>query len=211
MTIPTTIDLVLQDVTSRCYQVDRPADGRITAEVVGAGNWTVCIGHLMCVKCFDDGLRTGSTTALSIGQYYFVKVETPSPGVSATLRIYPTATGMDGRGAVGNLTGTCTYDGPNGKASVVQEGAQVSMQMTNSRRAAAGPHYVLDGTLAGRVITGTWRFVVSPLVGQDSRFAAANCKGGAFNAEVSADGKSIRFYNVEDPCNHSLSGAVIMR
>jgi hypothetical protein len=53
--------------------------------------------------------------------------------------------------------------------------------------------------------------VVSPLVGQDSRFAATNCKGGVFNAEASADGKSMRFYNVEDPCNHSLNGAVVMR
>lgn len=70
MTIPTTIDLVLQDVTSRCYQVDRPADGRITAEVVGTGNWDVCIGDQRCpYDCMSGGLRTASTEPLTQGPH----------------------------------------------------------------------------------------------------------------------------------------------
>jgi hypothetical protein len=74
---------------------------------------------------------------------------------------------------------------------------------------ASAPHYTLEGAFTGRIISGTWKFVVSPLVGQDARFAGSNCKGGKFTAEISADGRSIRFTNVEDPCNHSWNGMVL--
>ncbi|MBK8066294.1 MAG: hypothetical protein IPK27_01310 [Rhodanobacteraceae bacterium] len=85
------------------------------------------------------------------------------------------------------------------------------MQLANDRRSAAAPHYVLEGKIDGRKINGTWRFIVKPLVGLDERFQAANCRGGGFFAEVSADGKGIRFYDVDDPCNHSFNGLVIQR
>jgi hypothetical protein len=78
---------------SACWKVARPADGRITAQVVGPGNWDLCIGDASCPMECGGGLRSASTEPLTKGPSYFVRVETQTPGVTATLKIFPTAGG----------------------------------------------------------------------------------------------------------------------
>jgi hypothetical protein len=76
---------------SQCYRVARPADGRITAQINGPGNWEVCIGDQLCpVDCFDSGQRTASTEPLTSGTWYYVKVISKSPDATASLSIRPT-------------------------------------------------------------------------------------------------------------------------
>lgn len=78
---------------STCWKVARPADGRITAEVTGPGDWNVCIGDDFCPSSCGGPLRSASTEPLTHGSYYYVKVEARSPGATATLSIYPSGGG----------------------------------------------------------------------------------------------------------------------
>ena len=75
---------------SACWRVARPADGRITATVTGPGTWNVCIGDASCPSGCAGPLRSASTEQHTQGSSYFVKVETETPGVTATLAIFPT-------------------------------------------------------------------------------------------------------------------------
>lgn len=75
---------------SACWRVARPADARITAQVTGPGTWNVCIGDAYCPSSCAGPLRTASTEQHTRGASYFVKVETQTPGVTATLAIFPT-------------------------------------------------------------------------------------------------------------------------
>lgn len=97
VTLPTQFTIQLPVTQpSACWQVPRPADGRLTAEVVGADEWSVCIGDQRCPgECLGQ-LRRASTEALTQGAAYYVRVHSLSPGTAATLRIYPTSTGSAG-------------------------------------------------------------------------------------------------------------------
>jgi len=191
----------------QCYRVPRPANGQITVSVAGEGEWDVCIGDQMCpVDCMSNGMRTATTENLTDGKWYYPLIVQKQPKAGAILSIFPTA-----MGAPLQIAGNWTYDGNNGRAKVDANGSLVVLHLTNLRRTAAAPHYVLEGSVAGRKIRGTWRFVVAPLQGLDERFQPNHCRGGKFSAEISADGNSIRFHDVHDPCNHSLNGLVIKK
>lgn len=91
--IPARFEINLRGIPSRCYQVVRPLDGRLTAEVLGPGRWNVCIGDMRCpVDCMSGNLRKATTEPLTNGTHYFVMVERSGADVMATLAIYP-ATG----------------------------------------------------------------------------------------------------------------------
>ena len=104
---------------SSCWRVAQPPDGRLTATVSGQGRWDVCVADVACpLDCMDNGLRTVTTERLRDGRFYFVKVVTHTPGVTATLDVYATATGPrgpvggGGGGAAGGgagIVGTWTY------------------------------------------------------------------------------------------------------
>lgn len=106
-----------------CWRVTQPPDGRLTATVTGAGRWDVGVADTACpLDCMDNGLRTVTTERLREGRFYFVKVVTHTPGVSATLDIYATATGArrgggggGGGGAAGGagIVGKWTYRSGN--------------------------------------------------------------------------------------------------
>jgi hypothetical protein len=150
---------------SACWQVAQPPDGRITATVTGGGEWNVCILDTGCpMDCMDNGRRSASTERLRAGRFYFVKVETRSPGVTATLTIYPTAGGAPGGavvapgggvgaggagGAVAGLWDT-NLDSPHDPLTLTQVGSTV----TGVRNTPENGELV--GTLTGNVLDGFW-------------------------------------------------------
>jgi len=164
---------------SACWRVDRPADGRITAVITGPGTWNICIGDQMCPDdCMSSGHRQASTEPLTQGPYYYVKAETSSPGVAATLTIFPTAMGSwqgvvpeDLLGSVweeveGGWKGTWTrrgdsnifdaaWTGPNGEKArdtltMSVNGNQVTIRRRNL------PNHVYTGTIgADGHVSGT--------------------------------------------------------
>lgn len=94
LTIPAQFSIQLPATQpSACWRVPRPADGLLTAEVVGAGEWSVCIGDRSCPSECTGMLRRASTEALTQGADYFVRVHSLTPGTAGTLRIYPTSSG----------------------------------------------------------------------------------------------------------------------
>lgn len=89
---PARFEINLRGIPSRCYQVLRPPNGRLTAEVLGPGRWNVCIGDMRCpVDCMSGNLRKATTEPLTNGTHYFVMVERTGNDATATLAIYPTA------------------------------------------------------------------------------------------------------------------------
>lgn len=90
--IPARFEINLRGIPSRCYQVVRPPDGRLTAEVLGPGRWNVCIGDSRCpTDCMSGENRKASTEPLTNGAHYFVMVERTGNDAMATLAVYPTA------------------------------------------------------------------------------------------------------------------------
>jgi hypothetical protein len=109
LTIPVRFSINFPAISpSSCWRVDQPADGRITAEVTGKGSWSVCIADTACpTDCMSNGRRSASTERLRPGRYYYVKVQTQTPGVTATLSIYPTAGGPPKPSAWAIWTAAC--------------------------------------------------------------------------------------------------------
>jgi len=169
---------------SACWKVARPADGRITAQVVGPGNWNLCIGDASCPTECGGALRSATTEPLTKGPSYFVKVETQTPGVTATLKIFPTAGGAPGIGpytaacglgvqwdlSESGWTGTWIRRGNTNifdatwRKSGTTFSSVLTMTQTGSRiqivrrdaPSGGGAHVVYDGTIAGDgTVSGT--------------------------------------------------------
>jgi hypothetical protein len=92
--IPAKFDINLRGVPSRCYSVVRPADGRISAKVIGPGSWNICVGDSNCpYDCMSGGRREVSTEPLTTGSHYYVMVERSGTDAMASLEIFATAKG----------------------------------------------------------------------------------------------------------------------
>jgi hypothetical protein len=133
---------------SACWRVDQPADGRLTASVTGKGEWDLCIADTACPSdCMNNGLRSVSTERLRAGRYYYVKVETRSPGVTATLAVYPSGGGTPGvvGGSVAGL-----WDSSEGPLTLAQQGNTVSGSHNKAENGEVA------GTLTGNVFDGFW-------------------------------------------------------
>jgi hypothetical protein len=115
--------------SSGCWRVDRPADGRITAEVIGPGTWGVCIGDQSCpTDCFDHWDRKGWTEPHTQTPYYYVKVLSRSPGVSVTLKIYATAAPAGSFNPLGTWSWRCCGGRNSGTFKVEQFRADGSFE-----------------------------------------------------------------------------------
>lgn len=136
---PARFEINLRGIPSRCYQVVRPPDGRLTAEVLGPGRWNVCIGDMRCpVDCMSGNLRKATTEPLTNGTHYFVMVERSGAEVMATLAIYPTAAGP-ARPALAT-TWTAVIPAKNfrrGGYKILDNGGQLTLTSPDGNRSRA--------------------------------------------------------------------------
>jgi hypothetical protein len=147
--IPTRFDINLRGIPSRCYKVVRPADGRITAQVVGSGDWNLCVGDQNCpFDCMSGGLRKVSTKPLTSGTHYYVVVERRGGDAMASLLIYPTAGGAPN--SPSTIIGTWTAVIPSknfrrGGYKISQNGSKLSLLSPDG--ASSSAYYQDDSTI----------------------------------------------------------------
>jgi len=148
--IPASFNINLRGIPSRCYKVVRPADGRITAQVVGPGQWNVCVGDQGCpYDCMSGSRRQVSTEPLTAGTHYFVMVERKGSDAMATLLINPTVAGrLPNARAV--ILGAWTAVIPNknfrrGGYRIAQSGSKLSLFRPDGNSSSA--YYLNDSTI----------------------------------------------------------------
>lgn len=130
--IPTKFDINLRGIPSRCYKVVRPADGRITADVIGPGTWNLCVGDSNCpYDCMSGSRRKVSTEPLTTGPHYFVMVERIGGDSLASLEIYATAQGrpaFNRMAVMGNWTAVVPQKNfRKGGYKITQNGDQLTL------------------------------------------------------------------------------------
>ncbi len=133
---------------SQCYRVPRPADGGITAGISGYGDWDICIGDQQCPSsCTRTSQRTATAYSSTRGSYYFVRVISWTPGMTATLSINQAASA-----ATTNVTGTWTVVF-KGQTSTTMTLEQSGEQVTGNMVTTDGTPGYITGTLVGSTLT----------------------------------------------------------
>jgi len=196
LTIPVKFSINFPAISpSSCWRVDQPADGRITAEVTGKGNWSVCIADTACpTDCMSNGRRSASTERLRPGRYYYVKVQTQTPGVTATLSIYPTAGGPpkppppSSVGISGSWSGT--FRNTRGESDT--ETLEIKEESNGVLKGLWGGAQIVNGRRSGDAIT--WE-------------AHVEARDYKVSGTISNDGKRMSLkYSVIDPRRGNYSG-----
>jgi outer membrane protein OmpA-like peptidoglycan-associated protein len=119
---------------------------------------------------------------------------------SAALMI-PALLGAAAPQASPDISGNYTYADGQGIGSVEQTGTHVSLHMTWLPNSDPGPHYLVEATLAGRSVDGTWKCVAHVCQGQT----------GKFHADVSDDGKQLKISRTDDSGSNGWNRFVLTR